>query len=65
MSFSNIQRKFVSFQPGVLLLKVIVNSLIQLSQIMKLVAQTGIISIYGHSAILDSQRKIVDIDQEE
>ena len=50
MSFSNIQRKFVAFQPGFQLLKVTVNSLIQLSQIMRLMAQTGIISIHGNSA---------------
>ena len=45
--------------------KITVNSLFQLSQITGLVAQTGIISIHGHSGSLNSSWEIIDIDEEE
>ena len=45
--------------------KIIVNSLFQLSPITGLVAQTGIISIHGHSGSLNSSWEIIDIDEEE
>ena len=32
---------------------------------MRLVAQTGVISIHGHGRILDSLWEIVDVDEEE
>ena len=32
---------------------------------MRLVAQTGVVSIHGHVRILDSLREIVDLDEKE
>ena len=52
MSFRNIQGKVVALQPTIQLFEVAINSLIQPSQMVRLVAQTGVISIHGHGRIL-------------
>ena len=44
--------------------QIIVNSLIQLSYVITLVAQTGVISIHGHSRALDSLWEIIDVNVE-
>ena len=40
------------------------NSLIKPSHIVRLVAQTSIVSIHGHVGIQDSLREIIDVDEE-
>ena len=54
MSFRNIQGKLVALQLSIQLFEVAINSLIQPSQMVRQVAQTGVINIHGHGRILDS-----------
>ena len=65
MGFRNVQGKFISLKPRVEFPEIIVNSLIQPCQIMGLVAQTGIISIYGYVRFLDSLWEIIDVIEKE
>ena len=64
MSFRFIQGKLVALYPSIQIPKIAVNGLIQPSQIVRMVAQTGIISIIGHVLILYCLWEIIDVDVE-
>ena len=63
--FATVRESFVPLQPIAEFLEVIVNSLIKLSHIIRLLAQTGIISIHRDITILESNWEITDINEEE
>ena len=49
MSFCHIQRKLIALKPGLQFAEIAIYSLIQLSQIARLMRKTGVISIQAFS----------------
>ena len=64
MSFHYIKRKLVAFKPFFNLCKIIVDGLIQLSDIAGLMAKARVISIHGHIRISDSSWEVIDVNEE-